>query len=357
MARPQLVAQLSISPEASLLTAIERLTKVGRKILLVVDSDGSLRSVVTDYDVRQAILSKHALETPVGELIKHQPIVAAETASEREIVALILAKRCHQIPILDKAGRPIDVRFDDEFVHLAEQPTERVAVIMAGGLGTRLRPMTDEVPKPLLEVAGRPILFILLDQIISEGFNKIYVTLFYKSQLIMERVRDVARYRDCVEFVIEDQPLGTAGSLSLLPRNPEGPFLIINGDLLTEVPLREMLEFHNRERNTVTVALKREQLEVPYGIAEVRDGRITALREKPALALDVNAGVYIASPETRQSVRAGIRLDMPQLVNELLKGGARIGSFPIHEFWLDVGTHEHFNEAQIRYKDRVGPDR
>jgi CBS domain-containing protein len=234
MARPELVAQLSIGPELSLLATIERLTKVERKILLVVAADGILRSVVTDYDIRQAILSRHSLETPIGELIKHQPVVAVEPVSERDIVALIRDTRCYQIPILDKAGRPIDVRFHDEFVHLAEHPAERVAVIMAGGLGTRLRPMTEQVPKPLLEVAGRPILFILLDQIISEGFNKIYVTLFYKSKMVMERVRDVARYRDCVEFIIEDEPLGTAGSLSLLPYQPANPFLIINADLLTE---------------------------------------------------------------------------------------------------------------------------
>jgi dTDP-glucose pyrophosphorylase len=356
MARPDLVAELSIGPELSLLAAIERLTKVERKILLVVAADGSLRSVVTDYDIRQAILSRHALETPIGELIKHQPVVAVEPVSERDIVALIRDTRCYQIPILDKAGRPIDVRFHDEFVHLAEHPAERVAVIMAGGLGTRLRPMTEQVPKPLLEVAGRPILFILLDQIISEGFNKIYVTLFYKSKMVMERVRDVARYRDCVEFIIEDEPLGTAGSLSLLPYQPANPFLIINADLLTEAPLREMLDYHNRERNVVTVALKREHFEVPYGIAEVHDGRITALREKPALELDVNAGVYIASPEICDRLRPGLKLDMPHLVNELLQGNARVGSFPIHEFWLDVGTHEHLNQAQIRYKDRVDAD-
>jgi dTDP-glucose pyrophosphorylase len=357
MGRLYLVQQLSIGPETSLLAAIERLTNAEHKILLVVACDGTLRSVVTDYDIRQAILSRLSLETPIGDVIKHKPVVAVEPASERDIIALIRDKRCHQIPILDNAGRPIDVRFADEFVHLAEQPTERAAVIMAGGLGTRLRPMTEEVPKPLLEIAGRPILFILLDQIISEGFNKIYVTLFYKSQMVMERVRDVARYRDCVEFIIEEEPLGTAGSLSLLPHYPSNPFLIINADLLTEVPLREMLEFHNRERNVVTVALKREQFEVPYGIAEVHDGRITALREKPAWALDVNAGVYIASPEICGRVRPGARLDMPQLVNDLLKVNARIGSFPIHEFWLDVGTHEHFDQAQIRYKDRVGPKR
>ncbi len=356
MPRPQLVALLSIGPGTSLLAAIERLTEAEHKILLIVAADGSLRGVVTDYDVRQAILNKRPLDSPIGDVITHKPVFASASASERDIIALMREKHCHQVPILDPSGRPIDVRFDDEFLHLSE-PTERAAVVMAGGLGTRLRPMTEEIPKPLLEVAGRPILFVLLDQIISEGFNKIFLTLFYKSRMVIERVNDVGRYRDCVEFIIEDEPLGTAGSLSLLSRRPSNPFLVINGDLLTEVPLREMLEFHNRERNVITVALKREQFEVPYGVAEVHDGRITALREKPALALDVNAGVYVVSPEIYNCVRAGVKLDMPQLINQLLKENARIGSFPIHEFWLDVGTHEHFNQAQIRYKDRVGPHR
>jgi dTDP-glucose pyrophosphorylase len=357
MARPQLIAQLSIGPDMPLLMTIERLTKAEYKILLVVAGDGRLRGVVTDYDVRQAILNKFSLETPIGKVIKHNPVVAAESTSERDIIALIRDTRCYQIPILDKGGRPVDVRFHDEFAHLGTHAPERVAVIMAGGFGTRLRPMTEDVPKPLLEVAGRPILFILLDQIISEGFNKIYVTLFYKSQMMVERVRDAARYRDIVEFVIEDEPLGTAGSLSLLPKCPTSPFLIINADLLTEVPLREMLDFHNREQNAVTVALKREHFEVPYGVAEVKEGRITALREKPALAMDVNTGVYIASPDIFERIPPGAKVDMPHLVNELLKDNKRIGSFPIHEFWLDVGTHEHFNQAQIRYRDRVVPDR
>lgn len=356
MARPQLIAELSIEPNMALFATIERLTKVEHKILLIVENS-RLRGVVTDYDLRQAILKKHPLETPIGTIINHNPVVVTEDTSEREIVALIRDTRCFQIPVVDASGKPVDIRFYEEFAYLSEHASERTAVVMAGGLGTRLRPMTEELPKPLLEVAGRPILFILLDQIISEGFNKIYVTLFYKSEIVIERVRDVARYRDVVEFVIEKEPLGTAGSLSLLPRRPENPFLVINADLLTEVPLREMLDFHSRERNDVTIALKRENFEVPYGVADVRDGRITALREKPEFAMDVNTGVYVVSPSAFDHIPTGTRFDMPQLVNELLKKDKPIGSFPIHEFWLDVGTHEQFNKAQLRFKDRVNSDR
>ena len=224
------------------------------------------------------------------------------------------------------------------------------AVILCGGLGTRLRPMTNEVPKPLLDVNGRPMLFILLDQIIGEGFSKIYVSLFYKSEMIVERVRATPRYRSCVEFIVEPKPLGTAGSLSLLPSRPTQPFLVINADLLIEAPLREMLQFHHREGNIITVALKRETLVVPYGVADVSGGRIVGLREKPEFVMDVNTGVYIASPEALDHLQPGTRLDMPDLVNRLLAAREHVGSFPVHEFWLDVGTREHYDRANSRSK-------
>jgi dTDP-glucose pyrophosphorylase len=354
MARLDLVRELSVGPQTTLIAAIEQITKTEHKILLIVADDGRLCGVMTDYDIRQAILNRVGLEHPIGEIIKHMPVLADVGASDHDIIAIIQQTHCVQIPIVDDNGRPVDVRFRDEFVHLLEKNDGRVAVIMAGGLGTRLRPMTEHLPKPLLEVGGRPILFLLLDQIMTEGFTKIYVTLFYKSQMIVERVRDIARYRDCVEFVIENEPLGTAGSLSLLPRRPCEPFLIINADLLIEVPLREMLQFHLRESNMVTVALKRDKFEVPYGVAEVRGGRIVALREKPEFVMDVNTGVYIASPVIFDHVRPGVRLDMPELVNRLLAADERIGSFPVHEFWLDVGTHEQYDRAKIRF-DKSAP--
>ncbi len=351
----ELVSTLSISPDVSLRVTAETLSKTSRGILLVVDTRGVLLGVVTDYDIRQAILNDLTLDAPVEQIIKRDPVVVRAGAKEREIVALFQETARYQIPVLDPDGRPVDIRFRDDFLHLSDIRAGSVAVIMAGGFGTRLRPMTEQVPKPLLEVAGRPMLFILLDQVISEGFDKIYITLFYKSQMVINRVREVARYRNCVHFVMENTPLGTAGSLSLLPERPTSPFLVMNADLLTEVPLREMLDFHNRENNAVTVALKRDSFKIPYGVAEVQNGRIIALREKPAYDMDVNTGVYIVSPSVLDYLPKGQRCDMPQLVNQLLDSNAQIGSFPIHEFWLDVGTHEHFEKAQIRYKNRAGP--
>jgi len=349
MTRSALVRELSIGPQEKLIKAIEQITRAQYKILLVTDADGRLLGVLTDYDIRQAILNRSALDVSIGDVIGHNPVVAQVGASDSDIVALIQSTRCLQIPVLDADGRPVDIRFKDEFVQLRERSDDRVAVVMAGGLGTRLRPMTEHVPKPLLDVGGRPILFILLDQLISEGFNKIYVTLFYKSDMIADRIQDTARYRNLVDVLIESEPLGTGGSLSLLPSRPAEPFLLINADLLTEVPLRDMLEFHRRQRNVVTLALKRESFAVPYGVAEVKDGQIVALREKPEISLDVSTGVYIVAPSVLDRVRPGVRFDMPQMINELLADGQRVGSFPVHEFWLDVGTHRQYNEAQIRF--------
>jgi dTDP-glucose pyrophosphorylase len=349
MTRPELIQQLAIGPRTTLIAAIEQITKAEQKILLIVADDGRLLGVLTDYDIRRAILGRAPLDQPVSDVVNYKPTVASAGVSDRDIVELIRRTRCMQIPILDADGRPVDVRFQSEFMHLHAGADERVAVVMAGGFGTRMRPMTEQVPKPLLEVGGRPILFILLDQIISEGFQRIYLTLFYKSEMMIERVRDIARYRDCVEFVIESEPLGTAGSLSLLPSQPGGPFLVINADVMIEVPLREMLQFHSREENTLTVALKRDKFEVPYGVAEVRGGRIVSLREKPEIVMDINTGVYIASPAALDHVRGGVRLDMPELVNQLLAAGERVGSFPVHEFWLDVGTQAQYDRAKIRF--------
>ena len=353
MARPELVRQLSVTPQTSLLAAIDQITKSEHKILLIVGDDGQLRGVVTDYDIRQAILNKFTFEQALDEIIKHRPVIAQAGASDHDIIELMQNTPCMQIPIVDANGRPVDVRFHEEFVVLREKEEERVAVVMAGGLGTRLHPITEHVPKPLLEISGRPILFVLLDQIISEGFNRIYLTLHYKSKMFIDRVHASPRFRDCVEFVVETKPLGTAGSLGLLPRRPANPFLIINADLLTEVSLHEMYRFHIRQGNMATIAVKREKFEVPYGVVETSGGVVVGLREKPELPIDVNTGVYVISPSVLDYIPQDVGLDMPQLLNQLIDEKRPLGSFPVHEFWLDVGTHEQLDRAMNKFTNHA----
>ncbi|MBF0307359.1 MAG: NTP transferase domain-containing protein, partial [Alphaproteobacteria bacterium] len=229
-----------------------------------------------------------------------------------------------------------------DFVHFAAHRRSQLAVVMAGGFGTRLRPLTADAPKPLLCVAGRPVLFILLDQVLNEGFEKVYLTLHYRAEDIIAMVRSVPRYRDRVEFVVEREPLGTAGSLACLPQRPSEPFLLMNADLLTEVPLRHMLGHHEREGNAVTVATKLETYQIPFGVFDMDGSRIVAVREKPSYSMVVNTGIYVVGPSALDAIEPGAALDMTDLLTRLMNDGQRIGSFPVHEYWLDIGTHEQY---------------
>jgi dTDP-glucose pyrophosphorylase len=337
---------LTVQIDTPLIKAIELMTRAAEKILLVVDDDGRLIGVMTDYDIRYALLDKFSLNDPIEKMIGTQPVVGHVGMSDAEIIELIERTRCFQIPIVDGDRRLVDIRFIHEFMHLSASPREVVAVVMAGGLGARLRPLTEHTPKPLLRIGGEPILFIMLDRLLSDGFTKIYLTLCYKSQMIVDTIRAVPRYQDKVHFIIEKEPLGTAGSLSLLSAKPLAPFLVINADLLTDVPLGQMRRFHGIENNVITMATKRETYVMPYGVAEIDDGRVLSLREKPEFTLFVNAGAYIVSPQVLDLIGSGVRIDMPDVVNMLLENELRVGSFPIHEDWIDIGTPEQYDQAR-----------
>ncbi len=340
---------ICVAPDVSLMDAIKALTAAARKIILVVDVERHLLGVVTDYDVRNAILNHVGFDEPVSAIMKKKPIVASSDATEAEIVANLKKERVAQLPITDKDGTLVDIRFIEDYQHIEEHHSERVAVIMAGGLGTRLRPATEQVPKPLLEVDGQPILFILIDQLLNERFDKIYVTLNYLSEMIIASINAVPRFREKVEFVIESEAQGTAGSLTLLPDRPESPFLVINGDLVTNVSLQDMLSHHHAEGNAVTLATKRHSYDLPYGIADIEGTRILKLREKPSFNYFINTGVYVVEPSVLDRLPDGKPIDMTDVVQDLLDADERVGSFAVHEYWIDIGTHDKYEQAQKDY--------
>jgi len=340
---------LVVSPDAPMMEAIAVLTRGARKIVLVIDDAQKLLGVITDYDVRMAILDHVSFDESVSKIMKPDPVVVAADAEEHEIISILANRRVAQLPVVDDLGRVVDIHFIEEYQHLQEPHIERTAVIMAGGLGTRLHPVTDRVPKPLLEVGGQPILFILIDQLLSEGFERIYVTLNHMRDMIIASINGVPRYRDKVEFVVEDKPLGTAGSLSLLPQRPQTPFVVINADLVTNVSLDDMLSHHRRDSNAVTLATKRHTHDLPYGVAEIEGSRVVCLREKPTLNYFINTGVYVVSPSVLDGIADDQYIDMTDVVTQLLEDGQQVGSFAVHEYWIDIGTHDQYAKAQEEY--------
>jgi NDP-sugar pyrophosphorylase family protein len=274
------------------------------------------------------------------------PVVGRAGTEHAEIFATLKSRRVAQLPLLDDAGRVVDVAFDDTFKNLNALTAETIAVVMAGGLGARLRPLTSTTPKPLLPVGDQPILFSLLDQILFEGFGRVYVTVNYKSDMIVDAISAKEEYRERVHFIAENKPLGTAGALGLLPERPAHPFVVLNADLLTNLSFKALLRHHGLDKNSITMAIKRETTVIPYGVTELDGSRIVAIREKPNHSYFINTGVYVLAPEALDVVSPDTFMDMPDVVERMITKGYRVGSFPVHEYWLDIGNHEHYVRAQ-----------
>ena len=340
--------KLCIGVDAPITTAVAVLTHGGHQIALIVDAADRLLGIVTDYDIRQAILKNVELTTAVGTVMQRSPIVARVGASETEVAAIIRRHKVAQLPIVDADDRVVDIHFLQEYLQMG-MPNDSFAVIMAGGLGSRLRPMTASTPKPLLQVGGRPILFILLDQILAEGFQQIYVTVNYKSETIEEAIAKEEKYLDRVVIVREEKALGTAGSLSLVPQTRTTPFCLLNADLLTNVSLRAMLRYHRQESNMITVATKLEKNVIPYGVVEQDGSRIVKMSEKPSFSYFINTGVYVIDPAVLAFIPQDTHIDMTDVVEHALSDGKRVGAFPVHEYWLDIGNHEQYARAQEDY--------
>lgn len=343
--------KITIRPDISVEEAVHVLNRGDHQIVLVADPETQrLLGVVTDYDVRQVILRHLDMSRPISEIMHVNPIVGPADVSDADAQEILRTRRVSQLPLLDEAGRVVDIVFDDTYVHLSVLTAKSVAVVMAGGLGSRLHPMTETIPKPLLHVGGRPILFSLLDQLLFEGFGRIYVTINYKSDMIVDAVSQQPDYRERIHFISEAKALGTAGSLSLLPERPKHSFAVLNADLLTNLSLKSMLRHHERDQNAVTVAIKRETNVIPYGVAELDGARIIAIREKPNYSYFINTGVYVVEPETLDVIPPDTFMDMPDVVTRMIECGRQVGSFPVHEYWLDIGNYEHYARAQEDYR-------
>ncbi|PPR11141.1 MAG: D-glycero-alpha-D-manno-heptose 1-phosphate guanylyltransferase [Alphaproteobacteria bacterium MarineAlpha11_Bin1] len=345
---PDLVA----SPDSPLEEVLRVMTRGGQKIVLIIDDEQHLRGIVTDYDIRVTILEGKSMDTPAKVFMNQNPMTVTASASEQEIFVSMQKSGHKVVPTVDGDGRFVSLHYIEEFSRFTDPDTDRsAAVVMAGGLGERLRPMTNDTPKPMLQVGGRPILFTLLDQLIVEEFDPIYVSVNYKSDVVVNSINDVPRYKNRVQFIYEKQRMGTAGSLSLLPAKPSGAFVLINGDLLTSVSLQEMVSFHKLDDNHITVALKKEEYKIPYGVAETDGTRIIGMQEKPAYSFFINTGAYVLEPAVIDMLMPGEPCDMTDLIDIALSDDARVGSFPVHEYWLDIGTPAQLEKAQEDYSN------
>ena len=328
---------------ASTRDAIQSLSRTGKQIVLVLDDRDRLLGVITDGDIRKALLAGHSLDSSIEVVMNPEPRTALADDTPAAMIKAMRDGGLMQLPIT-QAGRVVGL------VTLAElstpQARENLVVIMAGGKGTRLKPLTDLTPKPMLSVGGRPILETIVSQLVSQGFLDIAISINYLGESIKSYFGDGRHLGARIQYITEDAPLGTAGSLSLLQPRPKHPIIVMNGDILTQLNFNLLLEFHVSRAADLTMVVREDEFRLPYGIVTMDHENIVAVREKPVHKFHANAGIYVVDPEVLSHLRAGVHLDMTQLAEQLISDRTTLVGFPLHEYWIDVGRSEQLRQAR-----------
>ena len=336
-----------VSPDATLRETIQVIDSGALKIALVVDNAKCLLGTVTDGDIRRGILKGYSLEEPARKVMNAHPTAVRQNEGREKILALMRQKQINQIPVVDNDGSVVGLEVLE--VILKPHRRDNRVVLMAGGLGVRLKPLTDDVPKPLLRIGGKPILETILENFLEYGFNRFYISVNYKGELIEQYFGDGSRWGAEIRYLHEKEKLGTAGALSLLPEQPALPLLVMNGDVLTKVNFQQLLDFHLEHKALATMCIREYDFQVPYGVVKIDKYRIYSIEEKPVQRFFVNAGIYVLEPETLSLISKNEYFDMPTLFEKLVANKRETAVFPIREYWLDIGRMDDFQRAEIEF--------
>ncbi|MDP9592422.1 UNVERIFIED_ORG: dTDP-glucose pyrophosphorylase [Shinella zoogloeoides] len=346
----EILARICISEDQPISEAVARIDASGGEIALVVDKIGRLIGTVTDGDVRRGILRGNSLETPVATIMNRNPKSAQYGMDLRVLSRELKSRSIGQMPILNDQGVVVDVIFARDLDLPLQQ--EHSVVIMAGGLGTRLRPITETIPKPMIRIGGKPILEVIIGKFLDQGFHKFTFCVNHLADVIRDHFSDGSKFGVEIEYIVEPKRLGTAGALSLIDPAPTRPVIVMNGDILTSVNFNQLLAFHYENRAAATMGVNRFQYTLPYGVVEVQGHSIHSFHEKPIYDFFVNSGIYVVSPEAISLIPKDDFFDMPALF-EKLSDEKRV-AFPIHEYWLDIGRHDDLDRA-IREHSEENP--
>lgn len=332
-----------VSERGCIIDALSALEQGSVGAALITADDGRLVGVLTDGDVRRALLAGASLDSSVRTFINRRFTTVTANAARDEVLELMQARMIDQIPIVDVDGKPTGMHLLHEIVGAEKRPN--VALVMAGGRGSRLGAITDDIPKPMLRVAGRPILERIVLRLIGHGIRHIYLSVHYLAHLVEEHFGDGARFGCRIEYLREEHALGTGGALSLLPEVSE-PVLVMNGDLVTQTDFGAMLDLHTRKRNAATVGVRRYLHTVPFGCVDLDGDRIASFEEKPTLSRMINAGIYVLSPSLVRRVPCNAAFPLTELLIGCIGLREPVGAFEIEGDWIDVGQQEQLHQAR-----------
>lgn len=336
--------KIALRPDQTIREAVACIDAGGQKIALVLDGGRRLLGTVSDGDVRRGILRNVKLDGPVEEIMMHTPHTVSPSTPPTDVLHTMERYGLDVIPVVDEAGVLLGIEHRDP--KRSVRAYDNTVVIMAGGEGLRLRPLTETVPKPMLTVGGMPILEGIVRRLMFLGFSNFVLSVRYLGGKIREHFGDGSRFGCRIRYVEETHPLGTGGALQLLEDRPYAPILVLNGDLLTTLRFDWMLEYHLSHRASATVAVRDYDIPIPFGVVEVENGEVARLTEKPTHRFLVNAGIYVIDPGVIGSIEKGERIDMPSLIVRVMDRGGSVPVFLVREEWIDIGRPQDFDRAE-----------
>ncbi len=340
---------LLLPPHATIKDAILKIESTASQIVLIVTAENLLLGTVTDGDVRRAILKGKTLLDPVRTIMNQNPVVVSILEGEKKMMQMMRQYRIRHLPCIDDKGIVQELKVLDDLIY-PKRLSNRV-ILMVGGLGTRLEPLTHYCPKPLLKVGNKPILETTLEQLIEAGFHSFYFLVNYKAEMISEYFGDGSAWGVNIQYIVEKKRMGTAGGLKLIEGKTEEPMIIMNGDLLTKLNFAQLLHFHSEMKALGTICVRQHDFQVPYGVVQIEEDHLVNIIEKPIQSHMVNAGIYVLDPEVIEHIPNDSFLDMPDLFRILIHHQKEIAVFPIREYWIDIGQPDDFKRANQEYDE------
>ncbi len=337
-----------ISKNATIKEVLEVISNDSYRIALVVGSSRELLGTITDGDIRRALLSGKVLDSLAGEIMNQNPLTCTPSDSKEEISDRMINNDILCLPVLEK-GKVVNLEILNEI--FKKERYDNPVFLMAGGFGTRLKPLTDKTPKPLLKVGEKPILEIILERLVTAGFHRFYISTHYMPDQVVSHFGNGEKWGVEIKYIHEETPLGTGGALGLLPKEEiNEPLLLMNGDLLTSLDFSSLLKFHLDSDVQVTLCVNEHKQTIPFGVIESSEGFVTSINEKPTFTYHVNAGIYVLSSDVIKRTKTNQHIDMPTLISEIIKDH-KVNLFPVHEYWLDIGRVGDYQKANKDIND------
>lgn len=349
------IEKILVYMECSVKQALEILDLGARGVVLVVDKNKKLLGTITDGDIRRAILKGISLDSSIGEIVHYNPVYANIHMSREEIKDLIIKKAVKDIPIVNDENQLVDIISIKDI--LIPEGKENPVIIMAGGLGTRLKELTQEMPKPMLKVGQDPMLQHIINNFKQYGYNKIFISVNYKAEIIENYFQDGYAHGVKIEYIKEHKRLGTAGGIGIAREYLNAPFFVINGDIFTNLNVENMMKFHIENHFDITVGIRKHSFQIPYGVIKVKDNHINELKEKPIIDYFINAGVYCLSPNVLEYIPEDEYFEITDLINICIKNNKKVGSYEIKEYWMDIGRLEDYNKVNKDIYDLICCDK